>query len=867
LARTAQRSFWDTRPQAKRGKNTVKSAQRASASRSYEHSVTSVVSLFLMLCLPFVLSARSIDLSRPAQRRAPFHTQLSKAIQLRPNEDVLVTDLDRNGVSELVIYPTFRYRLERGPLQLATYSVFNEQAQIIQQEPILGPVVPTGVRELDVLDAPGNELVIAYVRGDQLRCRIWNYQKVLRRDYILYRHSPSDSVWDVTAVPAAALDANSDGRNEILFLFYAGYAHMPRGWLLLQPETGKILQRVFFGGPPTLDHGSFARDFDNDGHLEILLGTCAPENHFELNGVSDLWAYVLAYDLVTGQREFSKIMGPFYGSAQILGPGPTSDTWVASYHGTGGSARQSRSRLSLFRWKSTVPVRELFFTSRFESRFGPDYDGDGVKDLYCALLDRSELWVVSSRLNVLSKSRLKNPPHGSFPGPFFRMATADVNLDGQKELVLNLGGALYILNKELRPLVAVNRSKQLFRGVLNRGTGELPFLVTEDLFELKDRNVHLWQLAPTPAFVRYAPSHRTAYAALAVLLVGGAVVTLSALRNARLNGRLLTLSLQTSGIQVVSVDSKGRIQFSQGPSFLKLRPRQHVRDALRAKPLQTLVSVVEEWQRTGRLTKTTLTVLPTRNISPLLVQLETTRRNKRLLLVIRPSDHVDGTSAQPWRALLQQLVRQLEGPVAAAIQKLRDLQESHPDSSSTARQVVTQVQHLQKVLKQFAKLVDPEQRDLQPLELHTFLQEWGNRKVSTLPQKVELMIEVPASLPPVNVDADQLVQVLENLLENAVQAMPDGGLVRVSARYEHGLPRDDDTEPRDYVVIEVKDSGKGIPSDLHGKIFDPGFTTSPGKAGFGLFVVRKIAQDHGGFVEVSSAPGVGTIVSFFLPAE
>ncbi|NOZ56847.1 MAG: hypothetical protein GXO73_08695, partial [Calditrichaeota bacterium] len=485
----------------------MKSTQPASTPRPRKQLVFFFLSLSFALSIPLISLARDIDLGESAQRRYPFRAELSKVLQLQANEHVMVTDLDRNGVSELVFHPARRYVRQHGPLQLALYTVVSEQAQMIQQEPILGPVVPTAVREMDVLDAPGNELVITYLRNNELRCRIWNYQRVIRRDYLLYRrHTISDSVWDATATPVAVLDANFDGKNEILFYLYAGYAHMPRGWLLLDPETGVILQKAYFGGPPNVTEQCLARDFDNDGHLELVLGTNAPENHFELNGVSDVWVYVLAYDLVTGEREFSKIMGPFYGGAKILGPGPTPDTWITSYHGMGGSVRPSRSRLSLFRWKSTVPVRELPFTSRFLAYRGPDYDGDGADDIYCLLVDKMEFWVVSDKLSVLAKASLKNPPQGSLPGTFFEIKIVDVDLDGQKEIILNLGESLYILNKDLKPLAAIRTPKQSFRGIFNRGAGEPSFLVTEDWLELGDRKVHLWQLEPTPVLARYAPS-------------------------------------------------------------------------------------------------------------------------------------------------------------------------------------------------------------------------------------------------------------------------------------------------------------------------------------------------------------------------
>jgi signal transduction histidine kinase len=66
--------------------------------------------------------------------------------------------------------------------------------------------------------------------------------------------------------------------------------------------------------------------------------------------------------------------------------------------------------------------------------------------------------------------------------------------------------------------------------------------------------------------------------------------------------------------------------------------------------------------------------------------------------------------------------------------------------------------------------------------------------------------------------------------------------------------------------VEVQDEGRGIAAELHGKIFEPGFTTTPGSPGLGLAVCRKIVEQHGGAIEVQSKPMQGTQFAIVLPA-
>jgi PAS domain S-box-containing protein len=116
----------------------------------------------------------------------------------------------------------------------------------------------------------------------------------------------------------------------------------------------------------------------------------------------------------------------------------------------------------------------------------------------------------------------------------------------------------------------------------------------------------------------------------------------------------------------------------------------------------------------------------------------------------------------------------------------------------------------------------------------------------------------------VDADENQLVQVVNNLVLNAVQAMPDGGFVDVSADNVPCLP--DTEEGRSRVRIQVRDHGVGIPEALLGKIFDPYFTTKALGSGLGLATVYSIVANHGGEITVESRQGHGTTMTILLPA-
>jgi signal transduction histidine kinase len=114
---------------------------------------------------------------------------------------------------------------------------------------------------------------------------------------------------------------------------------------------------------------------------------------------------------------------------------------------------------------------------------------------------------------------------------------------------------------------------------------------------------------------------------------------------------------------------------------------------------------------------------------------------------------------------------------------------------------------------------------------------------------------LPPDLPPVIVDPQQIGQVLENLVTNAYQAMPDGGNLTIEARASDGQ-----------VWLSVTDTGVGIAEENMAKLFDPLFSTKSRGVGLGLAVSKMLAEANGGTIEVESVEGRGSKFTLTLPA-
>ncbi len=150
-----------------------------------------------------------------------------------------------------------------------------------------------------------------------------------------------------------------------------------------------------------------------------------------------------------------------------------------------------------------------------------------------------------------------------------------------------------------------------------------------------------------------------------------------------------------------------------------------------------------------------------------------------------------------------------------------------------------------------------------------------------IPKNIELHVDLPEPPPTVQIDPLQMIQVFRNLILNSVQAMPEGGALRISSRRVQGSRLEvrgsqtdniergtSNVEPdADFVEISVEDTGEGISEENMQKLFQPLFTTKPRAIGLGLVICRNLTEANGGRIGAESEPGKGARFTITLPTE
>jgi signal transduction histidine kinase len=184
-------------------------------------------------------------------------------------------------------------------------------------------------------------------------------------------------------------------------------------------------------------------------------------------------------------------------------------------------------------------------------------------------------------------------------------------------------------------------------------------------------------------------------------------------------------------------------------------------------------------------------------------------------------------------------------------------QERDADRAGEIEQCINATRRISNTLKSLISYARPGPLQLSRISFDRLVNETLTfLRHQPLFHNIKLETQVPSDLPSITADANQISQVLVNLLLNAAQAMPSGGAVTISAK----------TFCNERIEVRVSDTGCGIPEDILQHIFEPFFTTKRGKGtGLGLSISQSYIRSHGGEITAESKVGCGTAVRFTLP--
>jgi signal transduction histidine kinase len=274
-----------------------------------------------------------------------------------------------------------------------------------------------------------------------------------------------------------------------------------------------------------------------------------------------------------------------------------------------------------------------------------------------------------------------------------------------------------------------------------------------------------------------------------------------------------------------SLPSGGHVESSSKEVLLEIRSEDEIEDL--AKTFYAIRATLEESLRTVKL------------------QQEELIRREKLASVV----------GQLLAALAHDLKNPL-GIIRSSAQVILDQNQPRTVKEEVARYIIEEVDRLKHQIVDFlryARQKPPVPQVIAPESLvQSALDEWWAQEK---PNHITVRTQFGSDLPDLVVDPEQVKEALVNLLMNAREAMQDGGELTIEIR----------TGEHEYIEVEITDTGCGIPSSTLARIFDPFFTTKEYGIGLGLTNVKRLIEDNGATIVVSSQEGRGTQFVLFLP--
>ena len=210
--------------------------------------------------------------------------------------------------------------------------------------------------------------------------------------------------------------------------------------------------------------------------------------------------------------------------------------------------------------------------------------------------------------------------------------------------------------------------------------------------------------------------------------------------------------------------------------------------------------------------------------------------------------------------LTRGVAHEVKNPINAIVlhlQLLRNkLAHQEPDTRRHMDIIDSEIRRLDRVVQTLVDFTRPRDLHLEEVDLRRLMEDVAQLAAPDAEQHgVTIERHMAEQRLLIKVDMDLMKQALLNVVINGVQAMPQGGLLTISARRENNA-----------VVAEIRDEGGGIPLDMHDKIFELYFSTKKDGSGIGLAQTYQILQWHYGSVDFESTQGIGTVFRFHIPA-
>ncbi|MBW6513779.1 MAG: hypothetical protein K0B87_03360 [Candidatus Syntrophosphaera sp.] len=683
-----------------------------------------------------------------------------------------------------------------------------------------------------------------------------DFEAVARTDSLI---NTPDYEWWGLIYPEFIEDIDDDGRLELVCRALDSFTVNPRGLVVYDFASGRI--KWSFETSTSL-HSVLCDDFDGDGVKEIICSNYALKNTAEIKqGMDDFngWLMVLSPRGELLHREQAhEDFGQIFLAAEDIDQDGKKE--ILAVYTTWGTLNIPNS-VNIFKWNGGRFVRQKSwaFQGSFEkNNSATTYNGkdsDGKNNFILA--------AKSSPLIVLDKSL--NQIRHKFKDIVTRVwAVEDIDLDGNSEILLQTADNRFvILDRNLIKRAEIDNpfpgAEYTHAHIVRTGFGNKRKIAICSDSEIR---YYSYQRKPIYAIMYRFIGQNAALVALAAITA--ALLMLLLMIHRKNMFRVMINSLQ-QGIVVLS----GKNRISQVNKYL-LHLLKDESGQLPIQEIRSLRKVLPEVYQTllgfsrGKTQEYSTVMTLGRDRTPHIVDFYKLHGvTRRFLITLRTEQATSEVQNDKllWADMARRLshnVRRHITNVIMALKPLQDKAEGNGDSKYTdiIRGEIEKIRVFTHAFQRFTELKDYELKmlDVIPSVEHSL-------EHVSIPASIQLIKNWQLKSVEALIEPIRFEEALTNVLNNALEAMPDGGNLHISVKR---FPLHKSTQGDLSVLIEVEDSGRGIPSKYLDEIWQPFFTTKQSGTGIGLPETKKIIESMCGTIDIQSEEGAGTVISIWL---
>jgi signal transduction histidine kinase len=747
-----------------------------------------------------------------------------------PQNHLIVFDLNFKAISQVNHhYPIRGIKVITNPLtdQNLLFYTFNDQRRVYLQ-------------------------ALKYEWTKPLKREDWMFEPIERTDRLI---DNPDYEWFANIIPEFIEDIDGDGKQELVCRAWDGFTTNPRGLVVYDLASRKIKWQYL-----TTTHIAtlLFDDFDRDGKKEFILGNIAFKNSREsLNGIDDENGWLVVLDRF-GKEQYRNKQFSGYGGVYLKAYDADGDGSPEIYKliSTWGSA-ETANYIEQMRWDGSHFIRICSYNS--ESPFNMNQyfflqEMDNRGTVWNLIMDKAKgLVVLDKNLMPVShqvKSRI-----------ITMWDSEDINLNGYHEILLQTEDDHFILLDHRGHVMASLANPMKGEDNVQAFIVNVGFGMPRQIAIIGSKQLQFYSIDRYPLPVLIYNLLQQYWLVLISLLA--LVIALAFWQMLRTRQLLFTLSdHSTQGIIVVS--GTNRICFINRYLCELLPGSTDVRRYRSLSHSFPELKVIMEMALKG-VSYTSQQELHFQNNKFRMVKVIRIGwmwRKHIIMLYPEQIDHPDMQEKLVWADTARRLshhVRRHITNVLLAIEPIESMCANNTSSRENMHIIRDEINQIKVFTHAFQRFTELKDYDLQPQDIVPSIEHCIAR--INFPASVTLIKDWSLASVSAFIEPIRFEEALTNLLGNAIEALPEGGTIQLSVKE---FPNHSGTDGDLSVLIEVEDSGKGIPPKYLDEIWQPFFTTKQSGTGIGLPETKKIIESMHGTITIQSEDKIGTIVSVWL---